>query len=116
MDNRHAVLLVRVSTEIQDYDAQSSIKEILSTEANDKEDIVRGIKARLFRSYPSLVRDLHFCLFLKERAKNDARVIYNIQIDTEIGIDILVEQGSTIYAINLFTPTARAMVGREKRI
>lgn len=97
------------------YLNQSSLKEILSTKANDNADIVRGIKARLFRSYPSLVRDLHFCLFLKERTKNGARVIYNIKLDTEVGIDILIEHNTNIYAINLFTPTSRAKLGRTKK-
>lgn len=97
------------------YSSQNELTKLLESRISDREDIERGIKARLFRTYPSLIRDLHFSVFLSERIKNNAKVIYNIQLDVEVGIDILVEFNENFYAVNLFTPTMRARQGREKK-
>src|SRR6218665_3423978 len=72
------------------YINQTSIQEILNKSPEKRADLTRGIKARLYRSYPSLVRDLHFSLFLKENARESTQIIYNIELDVTIGIDILV--------------------------
>jgi hypothetical protein len=92
------------------YKSQKSIQHLFKSD-----DIERGIKARLLRTYPSLVRDLHFSIFLKEKSKG-AKVIYNLTLDTKYGVDILIDYNSTLYAINLFTPTTRALIGRSKKV
>ena len=77
-------------------------------------DIERGIKARLFRTYPSLVRDIHFSTYLNEKSRN-SKVIYNVELDVKLGIDILIVFKNKMYSINLFTDTKRAHFGREKK-
>jgi hypothetical protein len=76
--------------------------------------IYEGIKARAFRTYPSLVRDIHFATFIKERNTN-WNIIYNTTLDIEEGIDLLIVYNNTFYGINLFTNTARAFQGRQKK-
>jgi hypothetical protein len=75
---------------------------------------MEGLQARVYRTYPSLIRDLHFCLFMKEKAllRSNAIVIYNIDLDIEEGIDILLEFKDKLYGINLYTNTSRAIHAR----
>ncbi|MCP4649616.1 MAG: TaqI family restriction endonuclease [PVC group bacterium] len=73
-----------------------------------------GLKARVFRTYPSLVRDIHFCLLLKE-GNLFAVVLYNEKLDIENGIDLIVEKNGRFFAVNLFTDTRRAYMGRTKK-
>ncbi|MCL1943680.1 MAG: hypothetical protein FWF54_09080 [Candidatus Azobacteroides sp.] len=78
-------------------------------------DILLGLKARVFRTYPSLVRDLFFNKFVKEQLTG-ASVIYNITLDIKEGIDLLISIHHNFhYAVNLFTDTYRARVGRDKK-
>lgn len=78
-------------------------------------EILEGLKARIYRTYPSLVRDLHFSLFVKENIK-EAQIVYNRKLDVEEGIDLLIKLKDILYAINLFTDTTRAHIGREKKV
>lgn len=85
---------------------------------NDKKfdtETMEGLKARVFRTYPSLIRDLHFNLFVKENVR-DAKVVYNRKLDVEEGIDQLIQYNNKFYAINLFTDTTRAHIGRDKKV
>lgn len=75
---------------------------------------ILGLKARVYRTYPSLVRDIHFSLYLKENMPNN-NVIFNITLDSSEGIDILLEDRDTLYGINLYTDTPNAKIGREKK-
>jgi hypothetical protein len=77
-------------------------------------EIIEGLRARIYRTYPSLIRDLHFGLFVKENFA-EAEVIYNRKLDIEEGIDLIIKYNSNLYAINLFTDTARAHYGRKKK-
>ena len=78
-------------------------------------EILEGLKARIYRTYPSLVRDLHFSLLVQEKIE-DAKVVYNRKLDIEEGIDLLIKLNDILYAINLYTDTARAHIGREKKV
>ena len=78
-------------------------------------EILEGLKARIYRTYPSLVRDLHFSLFVNEKIE-EAQIVYNRKLDVEEGIDLLIKLKDILYAINLFTDTARAHIGREKKV
>lgn len=79
------------------------------------DELKLGLKARVFRTYPSLVRDIHFVTTVKESASFD-NVIYNMKLDIEKGVDMLIEQGNKLFAVNLYTKTYRAQIGREKKI
>jgi len=91
---------------------------------DDSESILKGIKARAYRSYPSIVRDIHFALVVKERSGFDS-VIYNYDTDIKDGIDLVIRnKGYSLsanshvtktYAVNLFTKTERAYMGRENK-
>jgi len=78
-------------------------------------EILEGLKARIYRTYPSLVRDLHFSLFVKENIE-EAQIVYNRKLDVEEGIDLLIKFNDILYAINLYTDTKRAHIGREKKV
>lgn len=75
--------------------------------------ILNAVRARLFRAYPSLVRDLHFSAYLNERFEGN--VIYNRKLDIDLGIDILLIFKERFFALNLFTQTNRALAAREKK-
>ncbi|NMH87400.1 TaqI family restriction endonuclease [Flavivirga algicola] len=87
-------------------------EKVLPTDINDS---LKGIKARLYRAYPSLVRDIHFSKYLEEHVINGAKIIYNKVLDVEHGIDIIIDFKNQLYALNLFTKTKRAFLGREKK-
>lgn len=78
------------------------------------EDIMNALKARAFRTYPSLVRDLHFMHYVKENI-TESKVIYNRKLDINEGIDLLIIRDNINYAINLFTATSRSFEGRGKK-
>jgi len=73
-----------------------------------------ALKARVFRTYPSLVRDIHFALLLRESGEFD-EVIYNQDLDITQGIDLVVIHIENIYVVNLFIDTQRAHEGRYKK-
>ena len=73
-----------------------------------------GVKGRIFRTYPSLVRDFHFSKLLSKR-KNNYEVIYNTNLDVQEGIDLLIKKGTENIAINLYTNTKRAIEARKKK-
>lgn len=74
----------------------------------------RGIRSRMFRAYPSLVRDLHMSILLSERSKN-SDIIYNRMLDFTFGIDILILFMGRAYSVNLYTETSRSHKGRSKK-
>jgi len=78
-------------------------------------DQLGGLKARLYRVYPSFIRDFHFAKTLEEKTPLD-EVIYNVKLDTKDGIDVLVRENGIHYAISLYTNTRRANIARVKKI
>lgn len=86
--------------------------EHMQTLANHNDDILWALQARVFRTYPSIVRDIHFGLLLKNKLVNH-RVLYNLKLDIEEGIDLMAIHGDRYWAINLFINSARAQFGRS---
>ena len=74
------------------------------------QDVLDGLKARIFRTYPSLVRDIHFAIYLKEQLQET--IVYNIKLDVEEGIDILVVNKGIIWGVNLFAHTKKGIDSR----
>jgi len=70
-----------------------------------------ALKYRCDKAYPSFVRDLHFALYLKTKSKN-AKVLYNVDVDSKQGIDLLIEFKGTFFAINLFVDTDDSLYRR----
>lgn len=81
---------------------------------NYSDDVIKGLKARLFRTYPSLVRDLHFCLMLKDSKKYN-KVLYNTELDIQEGIDVLIGCNHQLFAVNLYTNTMNACSVRNNK-
>jgi len=73
------------------------------------------LKASIYRTYPSLVRDLHFNLYAKENIR-EALVISNRKLDVEEGIDQLIQFNNVFYGVSFFTDTRRAYTGNGKKI
>lgn len=78
-------------------------------------DQLGGLKARIYRAYPSYVRDFHFAKLLEDKTPLD-EVIYNNELDVKDGIDVLVKENDIHYAISLYTDTRRANMMRAKKI
>ncbi len=67
-----------------------------------------GIKYRLIRAYPSLIRDLHF-LYLLQESKRFESVEYSLRLDYYNGLDIKLNYlGKEIY-VSLFIDTTRSV-------
>ena len=74
-----------------------------------------AIRNRVQRAYPSLVRDVMFALFLKEKFKEEnVDVIYNDELDRYEGIDIMI-CGKRNWGVHLFTDTRRANEYRARK-
>lgn len=59
--------------------------------------------SRLYRSYPSFIRDLHFAKYIQDNS--NLTVFYNTDLDVKQGIDLLI---NSIFAIHLFIETNRS--------
>lgn len=77
-------------------------------------ELMVGLKARIFRTYPSLVRDLHFAKLLSEKSSH-YKIIYNTNLDVKEGIDLMIATKEKYFAVNLYTKTPRAFTGRIKK-
>ena len=73
-----------------------------------------ALQARIFRTYASLVRDVHFSKYVRENLTS-ADVIYNTDLDISEGIDLMISVGELHCAVNLFTETKRAHDGKHKK-
>jgi hypothetical protein len=73
-----------------------------------------GLKARVFRTYPSLVRDIHMGATLREHKDFDD-VFYNETLDVEYGVDLVVVKNNKSLGLNLFTNTKNSIEAREKK-
>jgi hypothetical protein len=81
---------------------------------NFTESEMHGLQARAFRAYTSLVRDVHFGALLRDDGYFDG-VFYNVILDTDYGIDLVVSKDTKIIGLNLFTNTKNANIAREKK-
>ena len=81
----------------------------------NRPDLNSGIKARAFRTYPSLIRDIYFNKYIHERLGDKCDVIYNTRLDIEEGIDLMIVTSKGIYGICFFTKTSRAYLGRKAK-
>jgi len=77
-----------------------------------------GIKARHARTYPSLIRDVHFNKYVAENLGREYTVLYNTNLDILEGIDLLLIKEDLLYGICMYTDTPRgrkARLDKEKR-
>ena len=109
---RYVYLTKRIPTQKEFYTHYLNENEVFFRDAEFSSEITYGLKARIFRAYPSLVRDLHFTVYLSERFK-EGKIIYNRALDVEEGIDILIVYKGNNWGISLYIDTARAHRVRE---
>jgi len=69
-----------------------------------------GLKARLRRTYPSLVRDVHFEALLRERGLN---VSYNLELDIRAGVDHTIKYRGQTFYIHCYVNTRAGRLGRK---
>ena len=67
---------------------------------------VEGVKSRVYRIYPSLVRELHFILFTRENI-TEAEIRYHTNLDKN-GIDMVIIYKEKLYAVRLLMLTYNA--------
>lgn len=82
----------------------------------NRPDLNSGIKARAYRTYPSLIRDIYFNKYIEERLGAKCQIIYNTRLDIEEGIDLMIITQKNNYGICFFTNTHRAYTGRKAKI
>lgn len=78
------------------------------------EDIMEGIKARAWRTYPSLVRDICFNKYVEENIQG-FNVLYSTDLDIKDGIDLMLSKNEKHWAVCLYTNTERAYQGRKAK-
>ena len=76
------------------------------------EFIINCLKARVFRSYPTLVREFHFNKLLTEKAP-EYNIVYNDYLDIKHDIDTLLIRDGQYWAACLYTKTKRALQARD---
>lgn len=77
----------------------------------NKQYLIKNLIYRLYRAYPSFIRDFHFSIYLTDKLKS-REISYNPFLDVMKGIDILIDAK---YAIHLYTNTKRAKYYRNKK-
>ncbi|MGB6034959.1 MAG: hypothetical protein WBG42_01740 [Cryomorphaceae bacterium] len=73
-----------------------------------------GLRARLLRTYPSLIRDFHFYLLLQESTRFDS-VGYSLSKDYCDGLDLSVRLSDQTYHLSVFVQTRRAAEFKKKK-
>ena len=86
---------------------KETIEKLLKTAS------MADIKARFNRAYPSLMRDYHFNKLVSEQLPDNYTALYNVKLDVEEGIDLLIITPRTNYGICLYTDTSRGNDGRK---
>lgn len=82
----------------------------------NRDDLMSGIKARVYRTYPSLVRDVYFNKYIEERLNSKCSVIYSTKLDIAEGIDLMIKYKDKSYGFCFFTKTRIGYVGRAKKV
>lgn len=93
------------NAEIQRVLSQSRYKGI-------EETILTGLRYRAERAYPSLTRDIHFAIYLKDKGYD---VFWNSNVDVNYKMDVVVTIDGQRYGLALFTDTRRGNSNRERK-
>lgn len=97
---------------IENYIKRHKEKECIKCLNNNEK---KALRARLCRTYPSYIRDLHFSKMLEEKL-DFGEVIYNSEIDVKDGVDTLIKYNNTKYAVCLYINTQRSQNFRKTKI
>lgn len=75
---------------------------------------LKGVEARLLRSYPSIIRDFHFYLLLKESGKFQ-EVKYSLFHDYCKGLDLMIKYQNKDFYISTYIGSLRSKFFKEKK-
>ncbi len=103
-----------VPTQQQFFDFYIQFNKDFFSKANLDSSLMEGLKARAYRTYPSLIRDVCFNKYVQERIKGYTAT-YSLELDINEGIDLMLSSGEKHFAVNLYTDTRRAYTGRAKK-
>lgn len=95
----------------QHFNVSDSLCQLKST---SKSYSIKGLKARIYRSYPSLIRDFHFYLLCYE-SKLFEKVYYSLNADFKEGVDVRVTYKGKNIAVALFVETKRSQSYKKKK-
>jgi len=73
-----------------------------------------GIENRLKRTYPSLIRDVHF-LYLLESSNRFENIEYSMEIDYNNGLDLKVKYEGKEVFVSIFIDTSRGTYYKHKK-
>lgn len=104
-----------IPTQEQFYEKYLLDNKDFFVQQNFSEEFMYGLRARAYRTYPSLVRDVCFNKYVQEHLSG-YDVVYNIALDIEEGIDLMLSKSGKHYAVSLYTNTNRAYVGRAAKV
>ena len=74
--------------------------------------IYLGLQARIYRTYPSIVRDFYFNKLLENNSRG-FKVVYNIDLDSHRDIDAMLIKDNVFWAACLFINTNKAEMARK---
>lgn len=89
-------------------------KDTCRLKNSSEEFSIEGVKGRVYRAYPSLIRDLHFYFLCKDSGMFDD-VHYSLAADAYDGIDLTITHTGVTFAIALFVSTARSKQFKSKK-
>jgi len=73
-----------------------------------------GVESRLKRTYPTLIRDLHF-LYLLEASNKFDNVEYSMQMDYFNGLDLKIIYKGNVSFVSLFIDSSRGKYFKNKK-
>lgn len=74
----------------------------------------KGVIARVYRAYPSLVRDFHFYMLCSE-SKKFQTVQYSLNNDYKKGVDLTIKYKNVVFSIALLVDTKRGNDFKHKK-
>lgn len=85
------------------------------TVCSDKAFILKNMKSRILRAYNSFNRELALLIMMQEMAGDKFSVIYDIHLDMDDGIDILVKKGNLSVGIATFVNSRKANEEKNRK-
>jgi hypothetical protein len=90
-------------------------KERFHTVCSNKAFILKNMKSRILRAYNSFNRELALLIMMQEIAGDRLKVIYDIHLDMDDGIDILVNKGNSSVGIATFVNSYKANEEKNRK-
>ena len=105
----------RIPTQEEYFQFYLKVNSDFFSDGRFDQTIYRGLQARLYRTYPSLVRDIHFNKLL-ESSNRGYEIVYNLDLDLAYDIDAMLIKDGQYWAACLYTQTRRGNFARAKKV